>query len=159
MESRAILRFNGLPANKMRAVADLVRGRDVSVALHTLQFVTRAAALPMRKLIQSAVANAREKSAAGDERFDPDALFVKKVIVGEGPTAKRFRPRAQGRAYRIRKRSCHVWVELETHPGAAAPRRRRVAKTEAAEAAPKAAEAPKGRFGRLKQKKVAAAAK
>jgi large subunit ribosomal protein L22 len=159
MESRAILRFNGLPANKMRAVADLVRGRDVPVALHTLQFVTRAAALPMRKLIQSAVANAREKSAAGSERFDPDALFVKKVIVGEGPTAKRFRPRAQGRAYRIRKRSCHVWLELEAHKGAAAPRSRRVAKAAAAKAAPPVVEAAKGRAKKGKEKKAAAAAK
>ena len=117
MESRAILRFSGLSASKMRQVADLVRGKDVPVALHSLQFVTRAAAKPMSKLISSAVANAREKYNAADERFDADLLFVKSVLVDEGPTAKRFRPRAQGRAYRIRKR---IFASITT--AASAPR-------------------------------------
>ena len=116
MESRARLRWAGIPATKMRAVADLVRGKDVDIALHTLQFVTRAAAVPMRKLIQSATANAREKATAEDRRFEADRMFVKSVAVDEGPTQKRWRPRAQGRAYRIRKRSCHVLLILGEHP-------------------------------------------
>jgi len=116
MESRAILSFNGLTARKMRQVADLVRGKDVDVALHTLRFVTKAAAKPMEKLIASAVANAREKANASDARFDADAFFVKTVMVDEGPTMKRFRPRAQGRAYSIFKRSCHVKVVLDERP-------------------------------------------
>ena len=112
MESRATLRYSGIPPRKMRLIADLVRGKDVDVALHTLQFVNRAAALPMRKLIQSAAANAREKAATEDRRLDTDQLFVKTISVDEGPTLKRWRPRAQGRAFRIRKRTCHVSVVL-----------------------------------------------
>jgi large subunit ribosomal protein L22 len=96
----------------MRQMADLVRGKDVDIALHSLRVVTKASARPMEKLITSAVANAREKANAADERFDADAFFVKTVLVDEGPTMKRFRPRAQGRAYRIRKRSCHVHLVL-----------------------------------------------
>ncbi len=164
MEARASLRYSGIPANKMRAVADLVRGKDVDVALHTLQFVTRAAALPMRKLIESAAANAKEKAAAVDRRFEADRLFVKSVIVDEGPTMKRFRPRAQGRAYRIRKRSCHVLLVLEEHEGKVAAKPP-VGKTKAAAAAPvpeekdkkkKTGRAPLLRRGRAKS---AAAAK
>jgi large subunit ribosomal protein L22 len=108
-----MLRYSGIPASKMRQVADLVRGKDVDVALHALQFVTRSAAVPMRKLIQSAAANAREKAVTEDRRFDVDQLFVKSVAVDEGPTLKRWRPRAQGRAFRIRKRTCHVQLVLQ----------------------------------------------
>jgi len=132
MESRARLRWAGIPATKMRAVADLVRGKDVDVALHTLQFVTRAAAVPMRKLIQSATANAREKATAEDRRFDADRMFVKSVAVDEGPTQKRWRPRAQGRAYRIRKRSCHVLLILGEHADGVVRAPRPAAKAEAA---------------------------
>ncbi len=121
MEIRAILRYSGIPANKMRQVAALVRGKDVDVALHSLQFVTRAAALPMRKLIQSAAANAREKAMADERRLDTDALFVKSVAVDEGPTLKRWRPRAQGRAFRIRKRTCHVTLVLDEYEDYEAP--------------------------------------
>ena len=147
MEARATLRYSGIPANKMRAVADLVRGKDVDVALHTLQFVTRAAALPMRKLIESAAANAKEKADAADRRFEPERLFVKSVTVDEGPTAKRFRPRAQGRAYRIRKRTCHVMLVLEEHEARAAARAPQAAAKVAAKAptsrSPKTAAAAK----------------
>jgi large subunit ribosomal protein L22 len=154
MESKAILRFSGISASKMRQVADIVRGKDVPVALHSLQFITKAAARPMSKLISSAVANAREKYNVADERFDPDLLFVKTVHVDEGPTAKRFRPRAQGRAYRIRKRSCHVNLILGAHEVKAAPRKPRAAaakKTEGTE--------PKAESKRGKKQKTAAAAK
>jgi large subunit ribosomal protein L22 len=132
MESTAILRHCGLSAMKMRQVADLVRGKDVDVALHSLKFVTKAAARPLEKLITSAVANAREKANAADQRFDADAFFVKTVFVDEGPAQKRFRPRAQGRAYPIRKRSCHVQLVLEERPGKAAPARRTRTKAVAA---------------------------
>jgi large subunit ribosomal protein L22 len=134
-----------------------VRGQDVDVALHTLQVVTRAAALPMRKLIESAAANAKEKAAAEERRFEPELLFVKNVVVDEGPTAKRYRPRAQGRAFRIRKRTCHVTVTLEEHEGQVVTRRQ--------QAAAKAEEAPPekektGRRGRASRKeKTAGAAK
>lgn len=157
MESRAILRFSGLSARKMRQVADLVRGKDVAVALHSLQFVTKAAAKPMSKLIGSALANAKEKSSAADEqvRFDPDLYFVKSVVVDEGPTMKRFRPRAQGRAYRIRKRSCHVNLVLDAHAEDVVRRKPRVAAAAAAtEPTPEAKKS-----GRGKKAKAAAAAK
>ena len=115
MESRAILRHSGIPPRKMRLIADMVRGKDVDVALHTLQFVNRAASDPMRKLIQSAAANAREKATTDDRRLDTDQLFIKSVNVDEGPTMKRWRPRAQGRAFRIRKRTCHVCIVLDEY--------------------------------------------
>lgn len=115
MQSTATLRWAGMSARKMRQIADLVRGKDVDVALHSLRFVTKAAARPMEKLITSAVANAREKANAANERFEADDWFVRTVMVDEGPTQKRFRPRAQGRAYRIRKRSCHVNLVLGAH--------------------------------------------
>lgn len=115
MESRAILRHSGIPPRKMRLIADMVRGKDVDVALHTLQFVNRAASDPMRKLIQSAAANAREKANVADRRLDTDQLFVKSVHVDEGPMMKRWRPRAQGRAFRIRKRTCHVSLVLDEY--------------------------------------------
>ena len=156
MESRAILRFSGISASKMRQVADLVRGKDVNKALQTLQFVTKASARPMSKLIGSAVANAREKSSAADERFDADLLFVKTVYVDEGPTAKRFRPRAQGRAYRIRKRSCHVNLILGAHAAKAAPKR---PSTKSKTAKPAAKPEAKAGAKRGKKEKAAAAAK
>jgi len=132
METRAILRFSGIPANKMRQVAALVRGKDVDVALHALQFLARAAALPMRKLIQSAAANAREKATTEERRLDTDRLYVKTVAVDEGPTLKRWRPRAQGRAFRIRKRTCHVTLVLGEYEEPVAP------VTKAPKSAPKA---------------------
>lgn len=116
IESRAVLRYSSIPARKMRLIADLVRGKDVELALHSLQFVTRAAAVPMRKLIQSAAANARELATTDNRRLDMDQLYIKTVYVDEGPTMKRWRPRAQGRAYRIRKRSCHVHLVLAEEP-------------------------------------------
>ena len=118
MESRAILRHSGIPPRKMRLIADMVRGKDVDVALHTLQFVNRAASDPMRKLIQSAAANAREKATTDERRLDTDQLFIKSVNVDEGPTMKRWRPRAQGRAFRIRKRTCHVCIVLDEYDDA-----------------------------------------
>jgi large subunit ribosomal protein L22 len=117
MDSNATLRFHGISALKMRQVADMVRGKDVDVALHTLRFITKVGARTMEKLITSAVANAREKANAADARFDADTYYVKTVMVDEGPSMKRFRPRAQGRAYRIRKRSCHVNLTLAERAG------------------------------------------
>jgi len=147
MESNATLRFCGTSARKMRQVADLVRGKDVDVALHSLRFVTKAAARPLEKLITSAVANAREKANAADQRFDDEMLFVKTVMVDEGPTMKRFRPRAQGRAYRIRKRSCHVQLVLGEHALKAEPEPKARGKSKQASAEPqnKAAAKPAGK--------------
>jgi large subunit ribosomal protein L22 len=158
MQSTAKLRFSGISARKMRQVADMVRGKDVDVALHSLRFVTKSAARPMEKLITSAVANAREKANAADERFDADAWFVRTVMVDEGPTQKRFRPRAQGRAYRIRKRSCHVNLVLD-HSRSAKPRAIPAAPAEAAQSGKgKAAKSAAPAATKSKAKKPAKAA-
>jgi len=158
IESTAILRFSGVSAQKMRQMADLVRGKNVAEALHSLQFQTKASAKPMFKLISSAVANAREKSNAAQERFEADSYVVTSVMVDEGPMQKRFRPRAQGRAYRIRKRSCHVQLVLGADAGAAAKRRRAPARSIAAAVTPAKADAAAG-AKRGKKTKAAAAAK
>ena len=144
METRAILRHSSIPPRKMRLIADLVRGKDVDVALHSLEFVTRAAAMPMRKLIQSAAANAREKATTEERRLDVGQLYVKTVYVDEGPTMKRWRPRAQGRAYRIRKRSCHVHLVLGEYEDVEST----LSSSDAGTEAHAAAEAPTGKAGK-----------
>lgn len=104
----ARLRFLRMSPRKVRLVCDVVRGKQVEEALATLRFTSKAAALPISKLIRSAIANAEQKK----ENLDIDRLFVKTIRVDEGPTLKRWRPRAQGRATRINKRTSHIVVEL-----------------------------------------------
>jgi large subunit ribosomal protein L22 len=108
MEARALSRFNFISARKARLVADLVRGKTVEEAVHTLSLTPKKASPMVQKTILQAVANARQlDEAAGltDEDF-----VVSEIRIDEGPTQKRIRPRAQGRAYRIRKRSSHIKV-------------------------------------------------
>jgi large subunit ribosomal protein L22 len=93
---------------KARRVVNLVRGLPAQEALTVLQFAPQAASEQVYKVLSSAIANAEN-----NERLDPDALLVSEAFVDEGPTLKRFRPRAQGRAYRIRKRTCHITVVVE----------------------------------------------
>ena len=93
---------------KVRLLADLVRGRKVSEALSILDFTTKRAALPMKKLIASAQANAVNNDGA-----DKENLVIVEIRVDEGFTLKRHRPRARGRAFPIRKRTSHVYVHLE----------------------------------------------
>ncbi|EWM67453.1 LOW QUALITY PROTEIN: ribosomal protein L22, partial [Micromonospora sp. M42] len=100
--ARAHLADEGAQA---RRVVNLVRGLPAKEALTVLQFARR---LQVYKVLASAIANAEN-----NERLDPDALLVSEAFVDEGPTMKRFRPRAQGRAYRIRKRTCHITVAVE----------------------------------------------
>lgn len=100
------LRFLRVSPRKTRLVVDLVRGKDVEEAIGILTFTRRAASEPVRKLIESAMANAE----AAD--IDVDNLYVKKITVDEGPTLRRYRPRAMGRATRINKRTSHVTCEL-----------------------------------------------
>ncbi|MHB8765419.1 MAG: 50S ribosomal protein L22 [Deferrisomatales bacterium] len=107
MESRAMLRYLRAAPRKVRLVADLVRGKQVEEALHSLRFIPKAASLPIKKLIESAVANAENNHG-----LDIDTLWVKELRVDEGPTLKRFRPRAQGRAFPVMKRTSHVSVVL-----------------------------------------------
>ena len=94
---------------KARRVVELIKGRSASEALAVLQFAPQAASGPVSKVLASAVANAENNLS-----LDPETLWVHRVYVDEGPTLKRFRPRAQGRAYRIRKRTSHITVEVES---------------------------------------------
>ncbi|MGH3846469.1 MAG: 50S ribosomal protein L22, partial [Pseudonocardiaceae bacterium] len=96
---------------KARRVIDLIRGRSAREALAVLEFAPQAASAPVSKVLASAMANAENNLG-----LDPDSLVVSGAFVDEGPTLKRFRPRAQGRAYRIRKRTSHITVELEAVP-------------------------------------------
>src|SRR3954452_6473893 len=96
---------------KARRVIELIRGRNASEALATLQFAPQAASGPVAKVLASAMANAENNL-----QLDPETLWVSAAYVDEGPTLKRFRPRAQGRAYRIRKRTSHITVEVESRP-------------------------------------------
>ncbi len=94
---------------KTRRMVDLVRGMKASEALDSLRFAPQAAAEPVAKVIASAMAN-----AAHNKQLNPDSLWICQAYVDEGPTLKRFRPRAQGRAYRIRKRTSHITIVVET---------------------------------------------
>jgi large subunit ribosomal protein L22 len=94
---------------KTRRVVDLIRGMRADEALAILKFAPQAASEPVGKVLASAVANAEN-----NKQLDPATLWVSQAYVDEGPTLKRFRPRAQGRAYRIRKRTSHITVVVES---------------------------------------------
>jgi large subunit ribosomal protein L22 len=150
--TRASVRYLRVSAYKAREVLDLIRGLHVDDADGILEFTDRAVATDIRKVLASAVANAEK-----NDEIDPNELFVSACYADEGPTLKRWRPRARGRATRIRKRTCHVTIivsrmaprELEQRRArteaavgrggvrrdAAEARRARVAKSQAARAA------------------------
>jgi large subunit ribosomal protein L22 len=94
---------------KARRVVALIRDLPAQEALSVLQFAPQAASEPVRKVLASAIANAEHNFS-----LDPDTLIVSRAYVDEGVTLKRFRPRAQGRAYRIRKRTSHITIEVES---------------------------------------------
>ena len=102
-------RFVRVSASKARRVIDLVRGKSVAEALDILRWAPQAASEPVAKVIASAAANAQN-----NDGLDPATLVVATVYADEGPTAKRIRPRAQGRAYRIRKRTSHITIVVQT---------------------------------------------
>src|ERR1700754_4104538 len=104
-------RFVRVSATKARRVIDLVRGKSVSEALDILRWAPQAASEPVAKVIASAAANAQN-----NEGLDPSTLVVATIYADGGPTAKRIRPRAQGRAFRIRKRTSHITVVVESRP-------------------------------------------
>lgn len=108
MESKASLKYARVGCQKARLVADLVRGKNVNEAVKTLTFLNKKSALMIKKLIESAVANADYKKT-----MDIDKLFVKTITVDGGPVLKRFMPRAQGRAFGLRKKTSHINVILE----------------------------------------------
>jgi len=108
MEASAKLRYVRLSPQKTRLVVDMVRGKAVQEALNILKFSPQRPADVVAKLVRSAVANAEQKGVS-----DVDKLFVKAVTVDQGPALKRFMPRAQGRATRIRKPTSHITVVLD----------------------------------------------
>src|SRR4249920_2205613 len=112
MEARAIYRYARIAPRKARLVADLVRGKRVGEALGILQRMPKKAARMLSKSLRSVVANAENT-----QRVDVDRLYIKRITVDEGPTAKRFLPRAHGRATKLRKRSAHVTVVLDEAKG------------------------------------------
>jgi len=108
MEVRASVKYVRVSPRKVRLVVDLVRGKRAEDALNTLSVTTKVSARIVEKLIKSAVAN-----AAQARNIDVDTLIVDTIYVNQGPTLKRFRPRAMGRAGRIRKRTSHISVILK----------------------------------------------
>ena len=108
METRAVARFVRISPQKIRLVMDQVRGKKIQEALNMLSFAPQKGASMLKKLINSAVANVQQ-----DSNIDVDSLYIKRVYADEGPTLKRWRPRAQGRATRIRKRVSHLTVILD----------------------------------------------
>ena len=108
MEAKAVAKYVRISPQKIRLIMDEVRGKKVDEALRLLSFSPQKGAYLLRKLIDSAVANAEASS-----EIDVDSLFIKKVFADEGLTMKRFRPRAMGRATRIRKRTSHLTVILD----------------------------------------------
>jgi large subunit ribosomal protein L22 len=113
--SNASARYVRMAPTKVRRVVDLIRGLPVDDAQAVLRFTPQAAGEPVGKVLASAVANAEH-----NHQLDPRTLWVSEAYVDEGPTLKRFRPRAQGRAYRIRKRTSHITVVVESRPPATA---------------------------------------
>jgi large subunit ribosomal protein L22 len=113
MEAKARARYVRVAPMKARRVVDLIRGLPAAEAQAVLRFAPQAASEPVGKVLASAVANAEH-----NEQLDPATLVVREAYVDEGPTLKRFRPRAQGRAYRIRKRTSHITIVLESQPAA-----------------------------------------
>jgi large subunit ribosomal protein L22 len=155
-------RFVHVSASKARRVIDLVRGKSVTEALDILRWAPQQASEPVAKVIASAAANAQN-----NDGLDPSTLVVATVYADEGPTAKRIRPRAQGRAYRIRKRTSHITVIVESRPsrsdnGASASsaraRRAQGSKAAAGEAPAKKAPAKKAPAKKAPAKKATAKA-
>jgi large subunit ribosomal protein L22 len=112
--SKAKLRYARVSAQKARLVANMVRGRDVPEAIEVLAFTRKKSAPIIRKLVESAVANAEAKADRDGDDVDVDDLFIDTIFVDEGPSLRRYRPRAQGRATRILKKTSHITVVLGT---------------------------------------------
>ena len=107
MQTQAVLKFVRLSPQKARLVADLVRGKKVDDAINTLKFSNQRAAGILKKVLESAIANAENNNGA-----DVDELKVSEIFVDEGPVMKRIQPRAKGRADRISKRTSHITIRV-----------------------------------------------
>ena len=110
MEAKAQARFVRVTPQKARRVVDVIRGKRALDAVDVLRYAPQGAAEPVRKIVESAIANAQYLADQAGERFDADDLYIQAVYADEGPTMKRIQPRAQGRANRILKRTSHITV-------------------------------------------------
>ena len=108
MEVKAKLRYARVGTMKARLVADVVRGKNLNVAIRDLTFMKKKSALMIKKLIESAAANAEKTQV-----IDVDNLYIKEIMVDQGPAIKRMMPRAQGRAFQIKKKQSHINVTLD----------------------------------------------
>ena len=108
MEARAVARYVRISPQKAGLIMDEVRGKKVDVAIQMLSFSPKKGARILKKLIKSAAANAE-----ANKEIDVDTLFIKRIYADQGPVLKRFRPRAMGRATKIRKRTSHLTVVLD----------------------------------------------
>jgi large subunit ribosomal protein L22 len=142
-------RFVRVSPTKARRVINLVRGKSVAEALDILRWAPQAASLPVAKVIASAAANAQN-----NDGLDPSTLVVASVFADDGPTAKRIRPRAQGRAFRIRRRTSHITVVVESRPTKDGR-----GSQSASSARARRAQASKAAAGKAPAKKAAAAEK
>ncbi|WP_067819405.1 50S ribosomal protein L22 [Nocardia inohanensis] len=120
LTARATAKHVRVTPMKARRVVDLVRGRSVQDALNILKFAPQAASEPVAKVVASAAANAENNLG-----LNPATLVISTAFVDEGATMKRFQPRAQGRAFRIRKRTSHITIEVESVPTAGTTRNRK----------------------------------
>jgi len=114
MEAIAKLRNIRITPQKARRVVNLIRGKQATEALGLLKFQPQAASEPIYKVVASAVANAKVKGESQGAVIDEDDLVISQAFVDEGVTLKRFRPRAQGRAFKINKRTSHITVVVAT---------------------------------------------
>jgi large subunit ribosomal protein L22 len=115
MEARATAKYIRMSPRKVRQVVDLIRGRDVDESLSTLHFMTRSARVPVEKTLRSAVANLFNTKEGSS--LEPSDLYVREAFVDEGPTMRRFMPRAMGRATPIRKRMSHITIVVGEKAG------------------------------------------
>jgi large subunit ribosomal protein L22 len=114
MEAVARVRHIRVTPMKARRVVNLIRGKQATEALAILKFAPQAASVPIYKLVHAAMANAKVKADAANTYFDEDDLIVSAAFVDEGTTLKRFMLRAQGRAFRILKRTSHITIVVAT---------------------------------------------
>ncbi len=113
MEVTSRLRYVQGSPQKMRLVADLIRGKGVQEAVNILQVTNKVAARHVQKCLKSAIANAENR----DDHVDVDRLYVKEVFVDRGPMLKRIQPAPMGRAFRVLKRQSHITIKLDTRSG------------------------------------------
>ena len=106
-EARATLKYSRISARKVKIVADLIRGKNVDEALTIVKFTPKASSEILEKLLKSAIANAENNQGMSAEN-----LYIEECYASQGPIMKRIKPRAQGRAYRIEKRMCHITIVL-----------------------------------------------